>query len=191
MKVSWPEPSKVKPPVPPTTPAKVCVPLSVSVRVLAPRATVVVDVPLTRLLTVVPALRPEMLRAAVPLRVTPLLEAREPEPLSASVPATMLVEPVKVLTPDRVTVLAVVLLRLPVPPRTALTVPDCRPKVAVVSSVPFWIVPLVRVTPPLETWVVVPRSTVPPEPTVRLLPVRPRVPAPVMSSTPSTVVEPE
>src|SRR6185503_15803454 len=90
-----------KPPAPPMTPAKLPDAL-VRVSVLVPRATLPEP---DKVLMNAPELVPEI--SKVPLSTTPLDEAMLPAPASASVPPEMVVAPVYVLTPDRVSVPAV------------------------------------------------------------------------------------
>ena len=88
-------------------------------------------------------------------------------------------------------VVPVELVTPPVPLRAALTVPPCRLNVEEEDRVPFEIVPLVSVTPPLTVCVVVPRLSVPPD-TVSEFEFAPRVPDPEIVSVPLlTVVLPE
>jgi hypothetical protein len=98
------------------------------------------------------------------------------------------------LTPESVTVPAVVFCSAPVPASAALTLPDCRPKMPDDDSVPFWMVPPpCSVTPPFWVCGVPPRSRIAVAPfTVVALPVLPSVPAPEICKVPAlTMVPPE
>ena len=75
------------------------------------------------------------------------------------------------------TVPLVVFVTPPTPARVDETDPLWRSKVPEEESVPFWIVPLVRVTPPFWVWLVELRLTVPPL-TVSELALPPSLPYP-------------
>ena len=72
----------------------------------------------------------------------------------------------------------------PLPARLAFTVPWDNAKVPDEDSVPFWIVPPDRVTPPFCVWLVPPRSSVPPDTVVDPV-VAPSVPLPASCKVPA------
>ena len=93
------------------------------------------------------------------------------------------------MAPDSVTVPEPVFETPPVPASAAPTVPADSAKAAEEDSVPFWIAPLVNVTPPFWVWLVPPRSSVPPD-TVIAFEMAPSVPLPESCKVPALTVVP-
>ena len=95
------------------------------------------------------------------------------------------------LAPDSVTVPAPLLTTPPLPASTALAAPAASAKPPDDDSVPFWIVPPDKVTPPFCVCVVPPRSSVPPA-TAVVPEALPSLPLPESCRVPAlTVVPPE
>ncbi|ODU72243.1 MAG: hypothetical protein ABT11_01355 [Novosphingobium sp. SCN 66-18] len=76
------------------------------------------------------------------------------------------------------------------PASAARIVPPCSAKVLEEASVPFWIVPPARVTPPFCVWLVPPRLSVPLALTVVEPLVSPSAPSPASASVPPQTTVP-
>ena len=110
-------------------------------------------------------------------------------PDRASVPAETFTPAEVPITPEMVADPLVDLLIAPDPVRAVEIVPAWTSKVDVEESVPFWIVPPVRVRPPFCVCVVPPRSSVPPL-TVSVFVFAPSVPDPETFKVPDESVVP-